>query len=67
MAVKKMKIRKSISKRFRITKGGKVLFRGSHVRHLRRKKNKSQIRRQKISHELGGRLKRKVKKFLGKA
>jgi len=37
----KMKIRKSLAKRFRITNKGKVLFRGSHVRHLKRKKSKS--------------------------
>ena len=63
----KMKTSKSLLKRFKITKTGKVLFRGSHVRHLRRKKKKSQIRRQKVPQELKGELKNKVKKILGKA
>jgi ribosomal protein L35 len=61
----KMKIRKSIKRRFKITKTGKVLRRGSHVRHLRRKKRKSQVRAQKVPQELNGAWKRKVKKLLG--
>jgi len=67
MSKTKMKTSKSLLKRFKITKTGKVLFRGSHVRHLRRKKKKSQIRRQKVPQELKGELKNKVKKILGKA
>lgn len=66
MANKKLKIKKSLSKRFKITKTGKVLFRGSHVRHLRRKKKKSNIRRQRVPQKLEGRLKSKIKKLLGK-
>lgn len=61
----KMKIRKSISKRFNISAKGKILFRGSHVRHLRRKKNKANLRRQKVAHQLAGSLKKKVKLMLG--
>lgn len=67
MSTQKLKTRKSIAKRFKITKTGKVLFRGSHVRHLRRKKKKSNLRRQKIPQKLEGRLKGKVKKLLGKS
>jgi ribosomal protein L35 len=62
----KMKIKKSIKRRFKVTKTGKVLFRGSHVRHLRRKKSKKQVRAQKVPQELKGAWKRKVKKLLGK-
>lgn len=62
----KFKIRKSLLKRFKITKSGKVLFRGSHVRHLRRKKTKSQLRRQKRLHALEGGWSKKVKKILGR-
>jgi large subunit ribosomal protein L35 len=61
-----MKINKSVAKRFKVTKKGKILFRGSHVRHLRRKKKKSQIRRQKVPQKIEGRLKFKIKKLLGK-
>lgn len=66
MVKSKQKIRKSVSRRFKITKTGKVLFRGSHVRHLRRKKRKGQLRSQKVPKELKGALKRKVKKLMGK-
>jgi len=60
-----MKIRKSIKRRFKVTKTGKVLRRGSHVRHRRRKKKKGQVRAQKVPQELTGAWKRKVKKLLG--
>ena len=65
MTKQKMKIRKSVKRRFKITKTGKVLRRGSHIRHLRRKKKKSQIRAQKLPKEVKGAWKRKVKKLLG--
>lgn len=61
----KMKIRKSIARRFKITKTGKVLFRGSHIRHLRRKKNKGQIRAQKVPQLMRSVWAKKVKKLLG--
>ncbi len=65
MAKNKMKIRKSIKRRFKVTKTGKVLRRGSHVRHIRRKKNKGQVRAQKLPQEVKGSWKRKIKKLLG--
>lgn len=65
MKKQKMKIRKSVKRRFKITKTGKVLRRGSHIRHLRRKKKKSQIRAQKLPKEVKGAWKRKIKKLLG--
>ena len=63
---KKLKTKKSLIKRFRITKKGKVLFRGSHVRHLKRKKQKKQLRAQKIPQKLYGKLQKKIKKLAGK-
>lgn len=62
----KIKTRKSLVKRLKLTKKDKVLFRGSHVRHLRRKKGKSQIRRQKRPIELKGKIKSKIKKLIKK-
>jgi ribosomal protein L35 len=62
---KKLKIRKSITRRFKITKTGKVLFRGSHISHLRRKKKKGQIRAQKVPQVMRGVWAKKVKKLLG--
>ena len=66
MKKKKLKTKKSLIKRFRITKKGKVLFRGSHVRHLMRKKRKKQLRAQKVPQKLYGRMQKKIKKLVGK-
>lgn len=41
----KLKTKKAIAKRFRITPKGKILRRRQYSRHLRRKKSKSQKRR----------------------
>ena len=62
----KMKIRKSVSRRFRVTPTGKVIFRGANIRHLRRKKSKSLIRDQKTPQQMHGRWAKKIKKLLGK-
>lgn len=64
---KKLKIKKSVSNRFEITKNGIVLRSSSFNRHLRRKKSKKQLRRLKGKHEVLGRFAIKVKKLLGKA
>lgn len=61
----KQKIKKSVKRRFKITKTGKVLRRGSHNRHLRRKKKKGQVRAQKVPQEVQGAWKKKIKKLLG--
>lgn len=61
----KMKTRKSVANRFKITKTGKVMRRGSHISHLRRKKRKSQIRSQKVPKEVKGAWRIKIKKILG--
>jgi ribosomal protein L35 len=62
----KIKPKKSAVKRFKITGSGKITFRGSHVRHLKRKKSKSNLRRQKVAKNLKGNWKRKMKKILAK-
>jgi len=66
MKKKKLKTKKSLIKRFKITKKGKVLFRGSHVRHLKRKKRKKQLRAQKVPKKLAGKMRKKIKKLAGK-
>jgi len=60
----KIKTRKSVAKRFKLTKTGKLMFRGSHIRHLRRKKTKSRLRKQKVMKELTGKKALKIKKLL---
>lgn len=66
MKKRKQKVRKSVIRRFKITKNGKVLFRGSHVKHLRRKKRKGQVRAQKVPKQMKGAWKKKIKKLAGR-
>ncbi|MBM3208898.1 50S ribosomal protein L35 [Candidatus Shapirobacteria bacterium] len=61
----KFKTRKSILRRFRITKTGKVISGSSFSRHLRKAKNKSQIRRLKRGFRAEGKMAKKIKKILG--
>jgi ribosomal protein L35 len=62
---KKLKVRKSISNRFEVTKTGKVLRMSSFNRHLRRKKSKKQLRRLKGKQLVLGPFAIKIKKLLG--
>ncbi len=64
---KKLKIKKSVSNRFEVTKNGKVLRMSSFDRHLRRNKSKKQLRRLKGKQPVLGRFALKVKKLLGRA
>lgn len=63
----KLKTKKIVSKRFRVTKNGKVLYRMQGARHIRRNKSKSRQRRQDKPHVLSNRkFERSIKQFLGK-
>lgn len=66
MKNKKIKIRKSVAGRFRITKNGKVLFRSGFGRHLKSSKSKSQKRKLRSTKELKGSFSKKIKKILGR-
>lgn len=61
----KQKTRKSASKRFKITKTGKVLHRSHGARHLKTQKTKKQLRSLKQMKEVKGKFKRKIKKMIG--
>ncbi len=67
MAKYKQKTRKSIAKRFKITKTGKVIHRAQGMRHLRRKKTKRQIRGYQIPRVITGKFAKKIKQMLGEA
>jgi ribosomal protein L35 len=54
-----------VSKRFKVTKKGKVLFGHQYGSHKKLHKSKSRIRRQKEIGILKGRFAKKVKKMLG--
>ena len=61
----KVKTKKIVRKRFKVTKTGKVMFRAQGRRHLRRNKSKSRQRRQDKPHELvNTKFKRMVKQFI---
>ncbi|MBP9818311.1 50S ribosomal protein L35 [Candidatus Shapirobacteria bacterium] len=66
-ASKKLRIRKSVSNRFEVTKNGVVLRRSSFDRHLRRKKSKKQLRRLKGKVHVIARFAKKIKQMLGRA
>ena len=61
----KQKTRKSVAKRFKITKTGKVIRRGSYGRHLKAGKTKKRQRRQKVPKQVTGTMAKKIKKILG--
>jgi len=61
----KIKTRTSATLRFKITKTGKVMRRSQNMRHLRRKKSKSAIRRYKVPQEVTGKFAKKIKRMLG--
>lgn len=67
MAIKKYKLktRKIVAKRFKITATGKVLRRAQNMRHLRRRKTKRQIRAYKVPKEIMGKQATKIKRMLG--
>jgi ribosomal protein L35 len=62
---KRLRIRKSVSNRFEVTKNGIVLHQSSFNRHLRRTKSKKQLRRLKGKQHVLGRFAVKVKQMLG--
>lgn len=63
----KKKIKKSVSKRFKVTKTGKVMFEHQYGSHKKLHKSKSRIRRQKEPGVLKGTFAKKVRQMLGNA
>ena len=61
----KQKTKKSVVKRFRITKHGKVLHRTPGGRHKRSQRSKSQIRAIKRPKKLFQTIAKKIRKILG--
>jgi len=62
----KQKTRKSIAKRFKLTKTGKVVRRTIGRAHLKASKSKKQTRRQEKINYVVGKIKKKLKKVLTK-
>jgi ribosomal protein L35 len=61
----KKKIKKSVSKRFEVTKTGKVLFSHQYGSHKKLSKSRSRVRRQKEIGILTGTFAKKIKQALG--
>lgn len=61
----KIKTRKIVAKRFKVTGTGKILRRAQNMRHLRRRKNKRQIRAYKVPKEVLGKQAVKIRRMLG--
>lgn len=61
----KQKTRKSITRRFKVTKKGKVLRRRAFAGHLKEKKSKKRLRNLKRKKEVEKVYAKKIKKILG--
>ena len=61
----KLKIKKSVAKRFKVTKTGKVLFSHQYKGHLKLNKSKRRLRRLREPGVLTGAFANKIKKMLG--
>lgn len=61
----KQKTKKLITKRFRITKKGKVLRRQAFRRHLKAGKSQKRLRNLKKVIELKGHMAKKIRKMMG--
>ncbi len=65
MGKKKLKIKKSVSSRFKVTKTGKVMFAHQYHSHKRSGKSKARLRRQKEPGQITGKFAKKIKMLLG--
>ena len=63
----KKKVKKSVSRRFKVTKTGKVMFSHQYKSHLKLHKSKSRVRRLKEPGILNGKFARKIRQMLGAA
>lgn len=63
----KRKIKKSVAKRFKVTKKGKVLRGHQYTGHLMRKKSKRRQRMQAEVNQQAGKFAKKIKQMLGEA
>lgn len=62
----KIKVKKSVAKRFKVTKTGKVMFGHQYTSHLKLHKSKRRQRRQNEPGQLKGKFAKKIKKMLGR-
>jgi large subunit ribosomal protein L35 len=63
----RQRVHKGASKRFKVTKNGKVLHRSHYLRHLRSNKSKRQVRRLKTIKQTTGVAGKRIRQLLGLA
>lgn len=63
---KAIKVRKSLAKRFRVTKTGKVMRRGAQNRHLKSNRSNRNRRRSNVPHTIKNKMAKKIKAMLAK-
>lgn len=63
----KHRTHKGAAKRFKVTKGGKLLHRSQGIRHLKSKKSSKSIRSLNQMNVVEGKMDKKVKQMLGLA
>jgi ribosomal protein L35 len=63
----KKKIKKAVTKRFKITKTGKVMHGSQFGSHLKLHKSKSRLRRQKEPKVMTGTFAKKIRQMMGAA
>ena len=61
----KLKTRKSVAKRFKITKAGSVLRRSTQFRHLRHNRTKANLRRSKVPKVVNKTMAKKIRRMMG--
>lgn len=64
---KKLKIKSSVTKRFKVTKTGKVMFEHQYGSHKKLHKSARRLRRQKEPGQLEGTFAKRIKRMLGAA
>lgn len=64
MKKNKIKVKKAVSRRFKVTKTGKVMFSHQNAGHRKTHKNKRQIRRGKEPGQLKGAFGKRIKRML---
>ena len=64
MTKNKKKVKKAVSRRFKVTKTGKVLFAHQNSGHRKTHKTKNQIRRGKKTSELKGAFGKRMRRML---
>lgn len=67
MKKQKIKVRKSASKRFKVTKTGKVMYGHQYQSHRKMNKSSRRLRRGSEPAELKGEFAKKIKMMLGEA